>query len=155
MDRQIEERAAHYSFNIESPLFNALPKELQAQWKQDIEQAYRAGAQEELENPTGGQLLYVCSKSSERGRKDCLQTLWYYPEIAKPQKDRNCLIEMIDGHIYVGYWDGKTWFWYDGFPVGKGENGDILYSSSCGIDKTYEVKRWCYVQHLFPENERK
>ena len=120
MDRQIEERAAHYSFNIESPLFNALPKELQAQWKQDIEQAYRAGAQEEVENTTGGQLLYVCSKSSERGRKECLRTLWYYPEMTKPQKDRNCLIEMIDGHIYVGYWDGKTWFWYDGFPVGKG-----------------------------------
>lgn len=155
MDRQIEERAASYSFNTDSALFNALPMELQSMWKQDIENAYRAGAKDELENPTGGQLLYVCSKSSARGRKECLQTLWFDPETKKPQKDRNCLVEMIDGHLFVGRWDGKMWWLADGAPVGKNTDGDIMYSSWCGVDENYEVKRWCYVQYLFPENKRK
>lgn len=69
---KIEERAAHYSFNADSALFQALPMELQSMWKQDIEQAYRAGAQEELENPTGGALLYVCRQSAARGRRDAI-----------------------------------------------------------------------------------
>lgn len=69
---RIEERAAHYSFNADSALFQALPMELQAVWKQEIEQAYRAGANEMYEKPTGGALLYVCNKSSARGRRDAI-----------------------------------------------------------------------------------
>lgn len=155
MDRNVEERAAHYSFNIESVLFNQLPKELQTVWKQEIEQAYRAGAQEEIENPTSGQLLKVHARSLARGRQECLDSLWYYPEMTMPQKGRNCLIEMMDGHIFVGYWDGEMWFWYDGAPVGRGMDGDILYSSSVSVDKDYEVRCWCYVQDIFPRNGRK
>lgn len=72
MDRNVEERAAHYSFNIESVLFNQLPKELQTVWKQEIEQAYRAGAQEEIENPTSGQLLRVYVNGSKNGRNEAI-----------------------------------------------------------------------------------
>lgn len=69
---RIEERAAHYSFNVESVLYNQLPMELQTLWKQEIEQAYRAGATDMLEKPTGGGLLHVCCKSSARGRRDAI-----------------------------------------------------------------------------------
>lgn len=69
---RIEERAAHYSFNADSALFQALPMELQSMWKQDIEQAYIAGAKEMIDKPTGGGLLHVCAKSSARGRRDAI-----------------------------------------------------------------------------------
>ena len=71
----IEERAAHYSFKIKSVLYNQLPMELQTLWKQEIEQAYRAGATEMLNHPTGKELLYVCNRSFDNGRKDVLDAL--------------------------------------------------------------------------------
>lgn len=152
MDRVIQERAAHHSFNTESALFQALPMELQSMWKQDIESAYCAGAQDEVENPTGGQLLYVCTKTTERVRKECLQSIWHDPDDKKPKTDRNCLIEMVDGHIFIARWSCKLWSFADGFPVGINENKDVMYSSWCSVDVTYDVKRWCYVRDLFPEN---
>lgn len=154
LSKALKEDAQEYSFNVESELFHHLPKSLQKLWKVETEQHFINGMRHMLENPNGGALLYVNRKSYEIGLREALNSLWNYPEMTTPKVDRNCLIEMIDGHIYVGYWDGNTWFWYDGFPVGKGENGDILYSSSCGIDKTYEVKRWCYVQALFSEKAK-
>ena len=71
----IEERASQYSFNIESELFHSIPVALRSQWKKEIEQAYIAGATEMFNHPTGKELLYVCNKSFEKGRKDVLDAL--------------------------------------------------------------------------------
>jgi hypothetical protein len=41
----IKASAETYSFNIESQLFNQLPKEQQGLWRKEIEEAYISGAQ--------------------------------------------------------------------------------------------------------------
>ena len=74
-NNKIDERAETYSFNMESKLFNLLSPELQYIWKEEIEQAYKAGAIGMLDSPTGKELLYVCNKSYERGKNDILNAL--------------------------------------------------------------------------------
>ena len=154
LNKAFKEDAQKYSFNVESELFHHLPKSLKKLWKVETEQHFINGMIHMLENPSGGALLYVNRKSYEIGLREALNSLWNYPEMTTPKVDRNCLIEMIDGHIYIAHYSGKLWSFADGYPVGKDENGDIIYSSWCSIDPTYEVKRWCYVQALFPEKAK-
>lgn len=154
LSKAFKEDAQEYSFNVESELFHHLPKGLQTLWKVETEQNFINGMLHMLENPNGGALLYVNRKSYEIGRRDALDMLWNNPETNLPKPDRNCLAEMVDGHIYIARYSGKLWSWADGAPVGINENGDIMYSSWCSIDPTYEVKRWCYVHDLYPENKK-
>ena len=120
----------------------------------------------------GSVIKYITRFRDKNGKEDLLKArhfidmlieleygggdlLWSSPEMNLPKPDRNCLAEMVDGHIYIARYSGKLWSWADGAPVGINENGDIMYSSWCSIDQTYEVKRWCYVQDLYPENKKK
>lgn len=148
LSKAFQEDAAEYSFNVQSELFPLLPPKLQTLWKRETEQHFINGMRHMLENPYGGALLYLNRKSYEIGKREAFDSLWKYPEIELPKSDRNCLAEMIDGHIYIARYSGKLWSFADGYPVGKNENGDIMYSSWCSIAPTYEVKRWFYVKDL-------
>lgn len=82
-------KAEEYSFNIESQLLPTLNAEQQKLWKQEIEQAYMAGAEgntqdqidalrmeyekgraDAIAHPTGGELLHVLNKGHEQGYKE-------------------------------------------------------------------------------------
>ena len=69
---RIEERAAQYSLDTKSQFYDKLTDAAKAVWMHEIKQAYIAGATDMMENPTGGGLLYVCVKSSARGRRDAI-----------------------------------------------------------------------------------
>lgn len=62
-----------------------------------------------------------------------LQNQWISVEEALPKCDKYHLAMYEDGGIIVAKYKNETWWWQDGFVVGRNTEGDLMYSSSCEV----------------------
>lgn len=62
-----------------------------------------------------------------------LKNQWISVEEALPKCDKCHLAMYEDGGIIVAKYENETWWWQDGFVVGRNTDGDLMYSSSCEV----------------------
>lgn len=76
-----------------------------------------------------------------------LQNQWISVEEALPECDKCHLAMYEDGGIIVAKYENETWWWQDGFVVGRNTEGDLMYSSSCKVPSGL-ITHWMQIPQL-------
>ena len=76
-----------------------------------------------------------------------LQNQWISVEEALPECDKCNLAMYEDGGIIVAKYENETWWWQDGFVVGRNTEGDLMYSSSCKVPSGL-ITHWMSIPQL-------
>lgn len=72
---------------------------------------------------------------------------WISVEEALPECDKCHLAMYEDGGIIVAKYENETWWWQDGFVVGRNTDGDLMYSSSCKVPSGL-ITHWAPIPSL-------
>lgn len=73
------------------------------------------------------------------------ESSWKSVKDEMPEDLKHVLVCNIDGWIKVGYHDEDGWMWADGYPVGKNDMGDTVYSSYSSME---DVAYWAPIPQL-------
>lgn len=81
-----------------------------------------------------------------------LQNQWIPVSEALPKCDRCHLAMYEDGGIIVAKYENETWWWQDGFVVGRNTDGDLMYSSSCKVPSGL-ITHWMMIPTINKEEK--
>lgn len=76
-----------------------------------------------------------------------LKNQWISVEEALPECDKCHLAMYEDGGIIVAKYKNETWWWQDGYVVGRNTDGDFMYSSSCKVPSSL-ITHWMSIPQI-------
>lgn len=82
-----------------------------------------------------------------KGCEWMLKNQWISVEEALPECDKCHLAMYEDGGIIVAKYKNETWWWQDGYVVGRNTDGDLMYSSSCKVPSGL-ITHWAPIPSL-------
>lgn len=77
---------------------------------------------------------------------------WISVEEAFPECDKCHLAMYEDGGIIVAKYKNETWWWQDGYVVGRNTDGDFMYSSSCKVPSSL-ITHWMMIPTINKEEK--
>ena len=81
------------------------------------------------------------------GADFALKNQWISVEEALPECDKCHLAMYEDGGIIVAKYKNETWWWQDGYVVGRNTDGDFMYSSSCKVPSSL-ITHWMSIPQI-------